>query len=71
MAKPSLAHPAPQVQGGKRTSKRGRGFGNASPVCGLEAEADILVKTVVRCCETPEFYRLYGCPHGRGPRGER
>jgi hypothetical protein len=50
---------------GRRSSARGRGFGNASPVTGLEADADLASKSVVRCCETPEFYRLHGCPHGR------
>lgn len=53
---------------GKRTTARSRGFGNAAPRCGLEAEADLTTKSVVRCCETPEYYREHGCPHGRDRR---
>jgi hypothetical protein len=61
----------PEITMGRRTTARGRGFGNASPVCGLEVNADLASKRVVRCCETPEFYRENGCPHGRGEKKTR
>ena len=55
---------------GKKVASRGRGVGNASPVTGQEAEADIATRSNVRCCETPEFFAEHGCPHGR-VRGSR
>lgn|GEM_PF-3276656 len=59
-----------KIQMGKRTNRRGRGFGNAAPVTGREAAADIATAPAVRCCETPEFYEEHGCPHGRDPKGK-
>ena len=56
---------------GKRTNRRGRGFGNAAPVTGLEAAADLVSRPSVRCCETPEFYEEHGCPHGRDPKEKK
>lgn len=68
MKRPGLKAPSALQRLGKRTGSRGRGFGNASPVCGLEAEADLARKSVVRACETPEYFAEHGCPHGRAKR---
>lgn len=51
-----------EVTMGKRVS--GRSHGNAGPVSGDIAESTLNGKAhSVRACETPEFFRLYGCPH--------
>jgi hypothetical protein len=48
-----------------------RAFGNAGPVPGNVADATLNGKAhVVRACETPEFFSLHGCPHGRARRGQ-
>lgn len=54
------------------STSRGRGFGNAAPVNGREGGLQLTswkkgeqAGAQVRVCETPEYYDLHGCPHGR------
>jgi hypothetical protein len=49
---------------GKRVSRRSHG--NAGPVPGDVADGILRgERSAVFACESPEYFRIHGCPHGR------